>query len=123
MKAIYILVFSVLSTSILQAQQISDGLRYSTEQNLGTARFTALSGAMGALGGDMSAMRNNPAGAAVFLSSSLSISGSLLDVDNKTTYFNHTEKSISDDVNLNQMGAIFVFNNYNEDSNFKKFTI
>ena len=123
MRLIYFIILSIFSLTLVQAQQISDGLRYSTEQNLGTARFTALSGAMGALGGDMSAMRNNPAGAAVFLSSSLSISGSLLDVDNKTTYFNHTEKSISDDVNLNQMGAIFVFNNYNEDSNFKKFTI
>lgn len=123
MRLIYFIILSTFSLSVAQAQQIIDGLRYSTEQNLGTARFTALSGAMGALGGDMSAMRNNPAGGAVFLSSSLSISASLLDVENKASYFNHTEKSISDDVNMNQIGAIFVFNNATEDSQFKKFTI
>ena len=123
MKAIYLLIFSVLSISIAQAQQISDGLRYSLDQNLGSARFTALSGAMGALGGDFSAMRNNPAGGAVFMRSNITVSTSLLDVKNTSSYFNHSERSFSDDINLNQVGAIFVFDNSNEDSNFKKFTL
>lgn len=123
MRLLYLLILSIFSLNMAQAQQIIDGLRYSTEQNLGTARFTALSGAMGALGGDMSATRINPAGGAVFLSSSLSVSASLLDVDNKATYFNRTERSFSDDVNMNQIGAIYVFNNATENSQFKKFTI
>ena len=123
MRLPYLLFLFLLSIVSAEAQQIIDGLRYSTEQNLGSARFTALSGAMGALGGDMSATRINPAGGAVFLNSSMSLSASLLDVENKATYFNHTEKSLSNDVNMNQMGAIFVFYNPVEDSNFKKFTI
>lgn len=123
MRRLYFLVVFVFSITFVQAQQITDGLRYSAEQNLGSARFTALSGAMGALGGDMSATRINPAGGAVFLGSSLSFSGSLQDVENMATYFSNSEKSISDDVNLNQIGAIFVFNNPTEGSNFKKFTI
>ncbi len=123
MKAIYIFIFSAISISLAQAQQISDGLRYSTEHNLGSARFTALSGAMGALGGDFSAIRNNPAGGAVFLSSGISISTSFQDIENSTSYFNHSEKSFSNKFNLNQLGGIFVFNNPNEDSNFKKFTL
>lgn|SRR5690554_3967217 len=123
MKAIYLLVFSVLSISISQAQQISDGLRYSLEQNLGSARFTALSGAMGALGGDFSAMGNNPAGGAVFMRSNITISTSLLDISNTSSYFNHSEKSFSNDINLNQIGGVFVFDNPNEDSSFKKFTL
>ncbi len=123
MKAIYILVFSVLSTSILQAQQITDGLRYSTEQNIGTARFTALSGAMGALGGDFSAMRVNPAGGAVFLLSNISISPSLLDTKNNSSYFNNSENSFSDNLYLSQAGGVFVFENPYKESSFKKFTI
>lgn len=120
-KAIYFLLFSVFTFS-LQAQQISDGLRYGTEHNTGTARYTALSGAMGALGGDLSAIKNNPAGSAVFLVSSLGFSGSLSDVQSKTTYYNHYESTYSNDLNLSQLGGVFVFYNPNEESSFQKFT-
>lgn len=123
MKAIYSLIFSVLSIAMAQAQQITDGLRYSTEQNPGSARFVALSGAMGALGGDFSAIRNNPAGGAVFLNSGIMVSTSLSDIENSSNYFNQSEKSFSDAVNLNQLAGIFVFDNPNEDSSFKKFTL
>lgn len=123
MKTIYFLVLSVFAIGTSQAQQITDGLRYSFDQNLGSARFTALSGAMGALGGDFSAMRNNPAGGAVFLRSNLSVSTSLLDRKNTSSYFNNPERSFSNDINLNQVGGVFVFDNPNEDSKFKKFTL
>lgn len=43
------------------AQNDADVLRYSSQYVLGTARFTGLGGAMGALGGDMSATHINPA--------------------------------------------------------------
>ena len=123
MKKIPILIITVFSLTVSQAQNTTDGLRYSTEQNIGTARFTALSGAMGALGGDFSAMAINPAGGAVFLNSNLMFSASLFDVENDANYFNNNEKSISDDVAINQLGGVFVINNSNEESSFKKFTI
>src|SRR5690554_3775228 len=123
MKTIYLLLFSVLFATLSHAQQITDGLRYSLDQNIGTARYTALSGAMGALGGDFSAMRNNPAGSAVFLRSNFSISSSLLDTKNTSSYFNNSERSFSDNVNLNQAGGVFVFDNPDEESNFRKFTL
>lgn len=123
MKRISFFVIAVFSFTISQGQNTTDGLRYSTEQNIGTARFTALSGAMGALGGDFSAISTNPAGGAVFLNSSLMFSASLFDVENKSNYFNNREKSFSDDVAINQLGGIFVINNSNEESAFKKFTI
>jgi len=41
-------------------------LRYSTGETEGTARFKSMSGAFGALGGDMSAVSINPAGSAIF---------------------------------------------------------
>ncbi len=123
MKRIPLFLVAFLSLAVTQAQNTTDGLRYSTEQNIGTARFTALSGAMGALGGDFSAMSVNPAGGAVFLNSSLLFSASLFDVENKANYFNSVEKSISDDVAINQLGGVFVLNNSNQESAFKKFTI
>ncbi len=106
-----------------QAQNITDGLRYSTEETTGTARFTALSGAMGALGGDVSAMRINPAGSAVFLNSNVTVSAAFSDLENNSNYFGSGVKSYSDDFNLNQVGGVFVFNNSNMESPWKKFTI
>lgn len=123
MKKVPFFFIAAFTMAISQAQNITDGLRYSTEQNIGTARFTALSGAMGALGNDFSAININPAGGAVFLNSNMMFSTSLFDVENKANYFNNTEKSFSDDVAINQLGGVFVINNSNEESAFKKFTI
>lgn len=123
MKILYTLVLSAISLSIVNAQNITDGLRYGTEENIGSARFTAMSGAMGALGGDLSAMSKNPAGSAVFLNSSVTLSASLLDVDNDATYFGNMENGKEDRLTLNQAGGVFVLNNFNESSTFKKLTI
>lgn len=123
MKRISLLILALFSITIFQAQNITDGLRYSTKDNMGTARFVALSGAMGALGGDFSATQINPAGGAVFLNSSLTLSATLLDLKNETFYFNNSEKSNSNDFTLNQIGGVFVINNTNEGSAFKKFNI
>ena len=57
-----------------QAQNYTDALRYSTEELTGTARFKAMSGAFGALGGDPSAVNINPAGSAIFNASEISFS-------------------------------------------------
>jgi len=48
------------------AQNDADVQRYTANYFSGTARFDALGGAFGALGGDMSALHINPAGVAVF---------------------------------------------------------
>jgi len=63
---VFISLFLTLST---QAQIISStdaAVLFSADERYGTARFEALSGAFGALGGDMSAVETNPAGLAVF---------------------------------------------------------
>ena len=123
MNKILFFIIATLSLSVLNAQNTTDGLRYSTEQNTGTARFTALSGAMGALGGDFSAVNINPAGGAVFLNSNLMFSASLFDVENDANYFRNSEKSVTDDFNISQLGGVFVINNSNEDAIFKRFSI
>lgn len=123
MKRISFFIIALIFMTGLNAQNTTDGLRYSTEQNIGTARFTGLSGAMGALGADFSAININPAGGAVFLNSNLMFSASLFDIENKADYFTNSEKSVADDLTLNQLGGVFVINNSNEDASFKKFTI
>ena len=52
--------------SLASAQTINEVLRYSLEEVQGTARYQAMGGAFGALGGEISALGINPAGSAVF---------------------------------------------------------
>ena len=123
MKRITLLLLAVFAMESINAQDITDGLIYSSEATTGTARFNALSGAFGALGGDLSAIYINPAGGPVFLKSSAAISVAGNDTDNRATYFNTRTNSIDTDINANQAGGILVFNNRSENSKFKKFTI
>lgn len=123
MKRISFLLVTLFSLSALSAQNVIDGLRYSQEKINGTARFQALSGAMGALGGDLSAMAANPAGSAVFIKSYANISIGIFDKTNDVNYFNNNTRAIFTDASLNQAGGVFVFDNDNLDSVWKKFTL
>lgn len=123
MKKLITLFVAVFSMPILFAQDITDALRYSQSEIQGTARFRALSGAFGALGGDMSAVSINPAGSAVFSQSHASFSVSNMEITNDTRYFNGSETLNQSYFDLNQGGASFVFKNNNRNSPWKKFTI
>ena len=56
----------ILGTATIVSQNVFDALRYSNDQIEGSARFSAMSGAFGALGGELSAISINPAGSAIF---------------------------------------------------------
>ncbi|MCH2491141.1 MAG: outer membrane protein transport protein [Flavobacteriales bacterium] len=123
MNRIIILVVAVFAMAFCNAQNSTDGLRYGVDRTYGTARFQGMSGAFGALGGDLSAIGINPAGSAVFLQNNASVSFSVFDRENDATYFNTETRSIDTDVSLNQAGLVFVFDTTNEESPWKKFTL
>lgn len=123
MKKLQFLFIGLMSVSTFYAQDLSDAVRYSQSEVQGTARFRALSGAFGALGGDMSAVNINPAGSAVFSQSHASFTVSNLDSKNNTGYFNGLTTTTDSDFDLNQGGAAFVFANRDANSPWKKFTI
>ncbi len=110
------LFIGILSMPFLNAQDITDALRYSQQDILGTARFRAMSGAFGALGGDLSALQINPAGSAVFLNSYGSVTLSTNQINNEATYFNTFNSTNTSNVNFNQVGTVFVYNNYNNNT-------
>ncbi|AXP79396.1 Outer membrane protein transport protein (OMPP1/FadL/TodX) [Mariniflexile rhizosphaerae] len=122
MKKLNLLFIGILSVSALNAQDISDALRYSQDEIQGTARFRALSGAFGALGGDMSAVSINPASSAVFAQSHASFTLSNVDTNNDTQYFNGFTTSGESNFDVSQGGAAFVFEN-RSNSPWRKFTI
>lgn len=72
MKKILTLLAGIVAFFSTYAQTEWDALRYSQNQYFGTARFTAMGGAFGALGGDLSSISINPAGAGVYKSGEFS---------------------------------------------------
>ncbi|WP_339634590.1 outer membrane protein transport protein [Bizionia echini] len=123
MKKLILLSVAMLAMSQIYAQDISDALRYSQDNIQGTARFRALSGAFGALGGDMSAVSINPAGSAVFNTGHISMSLANMYTKNKTQFYDGYSETSDSNFDLNQTGAAFVFYNNNPNSLWKKFTL
>ncbi|MEM0932976.1 MAG: outer membrane protein transport protein [Bacteroidota bacterium] len=110
-----------MSCTFVSAQNINDVLRYSIEETQGTARFQAMGGAFGALGGDFSAIQVNPAGSAVFNFSEFSITGSNYNRDNEVLFGNSLNSTDINSVELNQVGGVFVFKS--SDSPWKKLAL
>jgi len=123
MKKYILLVVTGLAFNSIQAQDISDAMRYAQTDLGGTARFRAMSGAFGALGGDFSSLNVNPAGGAIFTSSQIAVSLSNKSISNKSNYFGTSTKENDNSFDLNQLGAIWVFENNNAESGWRKFTV
>ncbi len=123
MKKLYFTVMAIMVVTFSQAQDITDAVRYSSDQLSGTARYRAMSGAFGALGGDLSAISINPAGSAVFLSSAATVTLSYNNRRNDTRYFTGATTNDASDVYFDQAGAVLVFNSTNENNAWKKFTL
>lgn len=96
------------------------GVLFSKENINGTARYNAMSGAFGALGGDLSSIETNPAGAAVFLKSEFSLSLNVSNTETASSFFGTNELLENDYSNISQAGGVFVFDarNNSEWSNF-----
>jgi hypothetical protein len=107
------------------AQDATDALRFSAQSINGTARYTAMGGAFGALGGDISAIHINPASSAVFLTNKFSGSVDLTSINNDSFYGNRMDFSSTSesDFDLNQIGAVFVFETNDENALFNKLTL
>ncbi|MGH2666992.1 OmpP1/FadL family transporter [Flavobacterium sp.] len=120
----YISFFSLaLCISGVQAQEISDALRYAQDNLTGTARFRAMSGAFGALGGDLSAVSINPAGSAVFANNQIAITVSNFNTKNNSNYFGTKTSENNNSFDLNQVGGVLTFVSPNEKSDWKKFSL
>lgn len=71
-KNVFLSLFVLFSTvSILQAQTPEDALRFSWNTPGGTARYRAIGGAMGSLGGDITSLFVNPAGLGMYKNTEL----------------------------------------------------
>jgi hypothetical protein len=123
MKKIFAIAIASLAITSIQAQDITDALRYSQTDLNGTARFRAMSGAFGALGGDFSALNVNPAGSVVFTNNQIGLTLSNYNLKNNSNYFGTKTSENDNTFDLNQAGAVFVFQNGDQKSDWKKFAV
>jgi hypothetical protein len=106
------------------AQNINDVLRYSKDNTQGTARYQAMSGAFGALGGDLSSLNVNPAGSAVFNNSQFTISATNYNVGNEAYMnVNNGAKINTNELSINQFGGVIVLKTKNPNKNWKKISL
>ena len=123
MKKILIYGFTIVAINYIHSQDIDDVIRFSNVETQGTARFKAMGGAFGALGGDISAVSINPAGSSVFNTSHGTFSASTERNNMDITYGNSLNNNSFSTLGLNQIGAAFVFKNYKKNSALNKFVL
>lgn len=123
MKKIFAIAIATLAISSIQAQDINDALRYGQTDLNGTARFRAMGGAFGALGGDFSSLNVNPAGSVIFANNQVGLTLSNFNIKNNSNYFGNKTSENDNSFDLNQAGAVFIFENGSAKSDWKKFAI
>ena len=126
MKKLYLAATLLCFGYILNAQTLGYndvGVLFSKEHINGTARYNAMSGAFGALGGDLSAMEINPAGAAVFLKSEFAVSLNNRNTKTMAGFYGNNTQFENDFTNLSQAGGVFVFRGYGNNSEWSNIAL
>jgi len=111
MKKYFLLLLAGIAIPSIQAQETTpdDAIRLAVDNLTGTARFRAMSGAFGSLGGDLSAISVNPAGSIFFNNNYATITGSVYNAKNKSRYFGTSTNDNDNTLDINQLGAVFIF--------------
>ncbi len=117
--------FGAMAQTPMQMREISggDAFRYAAENPFGTARFRAMGGAFGALGGDLSSLSVNPAGSAVFATGQIAGTLNFSTLNNESVYRGNKTETDKDALDFSQLGGVFVYHNEDLESRWKKFAI
>jgi hypothetical protein len=117
------ILFAATITSYSQSLGYQDlGVLFSENDNNGSARYTAMSGAFGALGGDVSAMSVNPAGISIFNNSAFSGTLNSRNTDITSNYYNNKLTTTDKVFSISHAGAVLVFDSAYK-SDWSKFAI
>ena len=88
------------------------GILFSQNDEIGSARFTGMSGAFGALGGDISSININPAGIAIFNNSAFSGTFNSRNSAITANYYENSTTNKDQFLNLSHAGGVLVFDNH-----------
>jgi hypothetical protein len=103
--AMFALSFSMPTLSF--GQYADQALRLSNLSYSGTARFTGMGGAFGAIGGDFTALSINPAGIGVYKNSEFSFTPLIYNTRSFSEYCKNHRQEYSVRLNISNLGFIF----------------
>lgn len=107
MKRIYIIAATVLLASLsVKAQDQFQALRYSQNYVTGTARFTSMGGAFGAIGADFSAASVNPAGLGLYRSSEFTITPAYFIRNSRSEFLGETSSDQAYNLAIGNLGIV-----------------
>ena len=110
-----------ISTITANAQNEVDALRYSTQNLSGTARYSAMGGAFGSLGGEFSSLSSNPAGIGMYQFSELTFTPSLNLNATKSYYNGNNLSAYKSELSIANLGLVFTIAQNN--SNWKRINL
>ncbi|MCC7231998.1 MAG: hypothetical protein IT242_03570 [Bacteroidia bacterium] len=118
---IYISVLAVTLSVNALAQTDLDAFRYSQNSITGTARYTAMGGAFGALGGDFSTLATNPGGIGIYRTSEISFSPSFYSGNTTSNFIGSKSSDSRFNFNFGNAGLIYTdrLTNNEESSGWK----
>ncbi len=125
MRKIFILTTVIMTSFVSYAQSLGYndlGILFNQDEQYGTSRFNAMSGAFGALGSDISAIGINPAGGAVSRHSSITITAGNRNSNVDATYYGKKSNSQEDNFTLSQLGGILSFEK-TDNSDWNRFAV
>ena len=99
---LFLLMPVVLISNWSAAQNLNDINQLLNTSLSGTARYNAMAGAFGALGGDITAISYNPAGSSVFLHSEFGGTLSFVNNEIKANYFGTSKVTENQNINFDQ---------------------
>lgn len=115
MKRIFIAIAALtLCGGVAFSQEMLDVYKYSQQELNGTARYLGMGGAFGALGGDISAMKSNPAGLAVYRSSEVVTTLSFTNISTKTDWLGSSVKNDENKVSFDNIAYVGYFPTAND---------
>ena len=112
-KIIIISIISCTLTGAVWAQSSDDAMLFSRNYSGGTARSVGMSGAFGAIGGDLSVLSTNPAGLAVYRGSEFTFTPGLVFTSTNAKY-DGTFNDKNTHFIINNIGYVYTKNLYNE---------
>jgi hypothetical protein len=105
-KGLLAITIIAVSSITLLAQNEIDALRYSQDAPLGSARFSAMSGAFGSLGGEFSGLSLNPAGIGMYQFSEFTFTPSF-HLNSTTSYCESKETDYGTGLKIANIGLVF----------------
>jgi long-subunit fatty acid transport protein len=111
----YIVIMALFLAMSLSAQDQSQAIRFSHLNPQGSARYNAMGGAFGAIGGDFSSASQNPAGLGLFRSSQFTITPSFLINNSKSNYLGESNKDNTTNFSIANLGLVTSINTNREE--------